>query len=97
MNKVAKSIKEAIRSRYAWPGGYPLALLMSDGECMCMKCAKAEYKLIARAARDNDKRSGWMPEAAFINWEDDSLFCANCDGLIESAYGDDDDDSRIDN
>ena len=31
MVKVDKSIKQAIRDKYAWPGGYPLYLLTSDG------------------------------------------------------------------
>ena len=63
-----------------------MALLMTDGECLCMDCARTEYKLIARSNRDNS-RDGWAPETVFINWEDTELYCAHCNNAIESAYG----------
>ncbi len=83
--KVPTAIKEAIRSQYAWPGGYPLYLVTSDGECLCMGCGKKEYRQIVWAIRHNTS-DGWKVEAAAINWEDPDLFCAHCDNRIESAY-----------
>jgi len=83
-------LRNAIRTKYAWPGGYPMALMMLDGECICMDCAKKEYRQIARENRVKqwpDKQ--WTPVDVFINWEDTDLVCAHCNGAIESAYGND--------
>lgn len=85
---IAKSIelRKAIRAKYAWPGGYPMFLVMSDGEALCMDCARKEYKQIAYANRHNS-RDGWRVEGAEINYEDNDLYCAHCSARIESAYG----------
>ena len=90
--KTALSIKlrEAIRAKYAWPGGYPMYLVMADGEALCMDCARKEYKLIARATRDNRicaLRDQWLVVGADVNWEDESLTCCHCNSQIEPAYG----------
>ena len=82
----SRELRDAIRTRYAWPGGYPMAVLMDDGTAVCMDCAKSEYKQIAHSNRHNI-RDGWMPEAVFINWEDVDCYCAHCNKQIESAYG----------
>ena len=82
------NLRQAIRSKYAWPGGYPLFLVMTDGGALCMDCARAEYKQIARSNRDN-ARDGWTPAGAEINWEDASLYCDHCSKRIESAYAED--------
>lgn len=84
-----QSVKNAIRDKYAWPGGYPMYLIMSDGEALCVDCGRSEYKLICRATIQRDL-SGWSAVAADINYEDNDLFCAHCSAKIESAYGDDD-------
>ena len=31
----------------------------------------------------------WRIESYGINWEDDSMWCDNCDEQVESAYGGD--------
>lgn len=88
MTNIQKSIelRKAIRAKHAWPGGYPMFLVMSDGECLCMECARKEYKQIAYSNRHN-LRDGWRSEAADINWEDTEMYCAHCNTKIESAYG----------
>ena len=83
--KVPAAIKEAVRSKYAWPGGYPLFLITSDGAALCCDCAKQEYKQIAYSIRHN-LRDGWRVEAADVNWEDPDLYCDHCSKRIESAY-----------
>jgi len=50
--------KHAIRNRYAWPGGYELAIVMTDGELMCCGCAARNWRLIADSTR-HDPRDGW--------------------------------------
>ena len=89
---ILANVKSAIRMPYAWPGGYPLAVLMSDGECLCVKCAHSEFRLIADSTIRN-ARDGWRAMASDINWEDSSLYCAHCNEPIESAYGDDESES----
>lgn len=80
--------KDVARKPFAWPGGYPKYLVMTDGGCLCPACVRSEFALIARADRTGCGISGWEPAAADINWEDESLFCDHCNKQIESAYGD---------
>jgi hypothetical protein len=86
MTKDTKSIKEFIRQPFAWPGAYPMALLMADGEVLCHKCSHENFKQISYAATHSHAGS-WEPCAPFINWEDEDLFCCHCDEKIASAYG----------
>ena len=77
---------------YAWPGGYPLHFVMSDGESLSFKAAKSERRLILEALADHASGnryefSGWRPVALEINWDDCELYCAHSGELIESAYG----------
>ena len=37
-----KELREAIRTPYAWPGGYKTIIILSDGEAICHECAKKE-------------------------------------------------------
>jgi len=41
-----KELKQAIRSKYAWPGGYEIFGITSDGACLCTDCMKKEFKSI---------------------------------------------------
>ena len=85
---VLKDVKNAARNKYAWPGGYPLHVITSDGGCLCAGCVKAEFRLIADSViRGID--DGWRAIGADINWEQE-ISCDHCGNAIESAYGDDD-------
>jgi hypothetical protein len=84
--EIMKEVRRAIKEPYAWPGGYPLFLIMSDGGALCMKCAKKNEKLI-RSSTLSGYKDGWNTWGPDINWEDTNLFCDNCNKLIESAYG----------
>jgi hypothetical protein len=85
--------RRAIRvGPYAWPGGYPVFFVMSDGESLSFKAAKSERRLILEALADHasgnrHESSGWRPIALEINFEDSRLYCAHSGELIESAYG----------
>lgn len=76
------------RDTFAWPGGYPIYYLAKDCEPICANCANKEEFLIA----DTDDKQ-WYIVAQKINWEDTSLQCAHCNKQIESAYGDNGDNS----
>lgn len=79
-------IKSFIRRHYAWPGGYPLTLFLSDGECLCPKCTKTHFREIVGALKRNEP-SGWKPMAVDVIWESDyEIFCAQCNEPIEIAY-----------
>lgn len=85
-HSVLYQVKRAARDRYAWPGGYPLVVVMSDGAVLCPNCARSEFRLIARATRDNDC-SGWAAIGAEVFWEGSDEFCAHCSAAIASAHG----------
>ena len=80
--------KNLIREPYAWPGGYPKFAICSDGGCLCKKCTKEEFPIIAYSTV-NKMHDGWQIEAVVVNWEDDTLHCDHCGERIESAYAED--------
>ncbi len=84
-----KTLQEFIRAGgFAWPGGYPMALLMADGECIDAQSARENYRQIRRNMAPNECTSrDWKPETVFIHWEGDPLTCAHSGRSIESAYG----------
>lgn len=86
--KVSESneLRKQIRARYAWPGGYPMYLVMADGGSLCIDCARKGYRNIYHSLK-NDIRDGWKPEGIDVNWEQTDLFCDHCNKQIESAYG----------
>ena len=71
---------------YAWPGGYPVYFITSDGAALSFAAAKAEADNI-RESIAGDCNDGWRVVGAEINWEDASLYCDHTGARIESAYG----------
>jgi len=67
---------------YAWPGGYPLFAITSDGAALCNKCCSTERELIGTTTGSD----GWCVIALEINYEDTNLYCDHCSNQIESAY-----------
>ena len=81
--------RRAIRNgAYAWPGGYPLYFITSDGAALSFEAAKTERRNILQsiAHRTND---GWRVIGADVNWEDQELTCEHTGERIPSAYGED--------
>lgn len=92
LNTVAQILAQAksfARQPYAWPGGYPLVLVMSDGEVLCAKCTRTEFPQIARSTIQR-ARDGWQCEGVQVHWEGSDEYCAHCNTAIKSAYGDPD-------
>ena len=80
-------IKTALRNgQYAWPGGYPLYFIASDGEALSFKAVRENWREIVSAHLRGDKTGGWLIEGVNANWEDPHLFCAHTSERIESAY-----------
>jgi len=73
---------------WAWPGGYPLFFISSDGEAISFAAAKDNAALIEDAIATGDD-TGWRMVAQDINWEDGALYCAHTGERIPSAYAED--------
>lgn len=80
-------VKKAIRNPYAWPGGYPVYTLLSDGELLCPECARQNYSEIV-----SDTKGGingrWSASGSMILWEGIE-YCAHCYKKLDSAYSND--------
>lgn len=85
-----KELKKALRNGpYAWPGGYPLYFICSDGEALSFESVMQEYKHVLRDVRNKESAYGWRVIACDVNWEDENLYCAHSGKRIESAYCED--------
>lgn len=85
-----KDLKTALREGpYAWPGGYPVYFITSDGAALSFAAVRSEYRQILRAIKDHDNRSGWHVCACDINWEEAHLYCDHTGDHIPSAYSED--------
>jgi hypothetical protein len=81
-------IKDAIRNKYTWPGGYPMFFIMIDGEALSIDSAReCWYQICSAMIHNNDKQ--WQIGAIDINYEDPSLYCIHSNKRIESAYAED--------
>lgn len=81
-------LRRDIRSPYAWPGGYPMYFVTSDGAALSFATVRANLRNILEAI-SGDLHDGWQVVAADVNWEDTFLTCSHSGELIPSAYGDD--------
>ena len=82
---ILRTVKQAIREPYAWPGGYPLYIVMSDGESLSIAAAREHWRSIVHSTIYG-YGDGWAAYGAEINWESE-LYCAHTGERIESAYG----------
>ena len=88
-HKPTEQLKAFVRTKYAWPGGYPLYAVMRDGETVCHECVSHNFKQIMRDTR-RDPRSDWAFLTMGLNYEDE-LYCCNCNEPIERAYEENED------
>ncbi len=86
--KSTADFKATLRAgAFAWPGGYQLYLICSDGAPLCFDCARKEARNVLDAI-DRKDGSGWRVTCCEINYEDSELHCEHCSELIPAAYGD---------
>lgn len=71
----------------AWPGGYPVYYNTDTGEKLCSDCVNRNIRLIDESTRNGKAVYWWRLISMEINYEDESLCCANCKNKLESAYG----------
>lgn len=79
---ITRDAKNAIRAGFAWPGGYPLSLIMTDGGALCMDCARTEWRGIAH---DTVKgwRTGWDAAGVDVLWEGGNR-CDHCNACLDA-------------
>jgi hypothetical protein len=76
---------------FAWPGGYPVYYLDSDCSVLCPKCATKAYF-------DPEEDPRFKPIHGDVYYEGPSMGCDGCNSVIESAYGDPEEErNRLDN
>ena len=88
-NPSLQEIKQAIRDKYAWPGGYPLYLVCADGEALSIDAGREDWRQIVRAHLWDDMHDQWRIIGVEINYEDPALYCAHSGKRIKSAYAED--------
>ena len=87
------ALKAAIRTKYAWPGGYELFGICNDGAALCCDCMRREYYSITYSRR-HKINDGWRVVAIDSAAEYDSLVqCAHCNKTIVEDWQE----SEIDN
>lgn len=74
---------------YAWPGGYPLFFITSDGCALSFETVRENLRSVLDSIRTKCD-DGWRVIACEVNWENDDLYDDHTGKKIESAYGDDD-------
>ena len=86
-NMTTKRLKQQLRDgSYAWPGGYPLFFLTSDGGILSFGSVKENIKSVIWSMR-HKVDDGWRVIGCDVNLEDESLYCDHSGEPIESAYG----------
>ena len=68
---------------HAWPGGYAVFFIASDGGVICHDCTVAEYSNIVDSIR-RDISDSWRIVGAECSANiDGEINCGRCDGAIE--------------
>lgn len=76
-------LKAAIREPYAWPGGYEVLYITSDGDTLCNACVRANLRTILTAQHDPRDTSGWRIIAVDTTEACESYTtCAQCNRVI---------------
>lgn len=66
------------RERYAWPGGYALALVLADGGALCPDCVASEFPQISYSHRHR-LRDDWRPVGVASEADaDEGCTCDHC-------------------
>lgn len=77
-----RRLKAALRQRWAWPGGYELVYLTSDGALLCHDCVVKHLRNVLDDLKQT-RGSGWKVKA--VSYEAvsaeicDADLCSHCD------------------
>ena len=80
---IPRELASTIRAgKYAWPGGYAVFFIASDGGAICHGCTVAEYSNIVDSIR-RDISDGWRIVGAECSANiDGEINCDHCNGVI---------------
>jgi hypothetical protein len=68
---------------WAWPGGYPILYVLTDGSVICPGCAND-------TCHEKHQDPDYRIVAGEVYYEGPELWCCLCEEPIVSAYGDPD-------
>ena len=82
-NKVGRAESNEEWPSYAWPGGYTIVYVLSDGEDLCVDCMDNPHNPVHFAGASD----GWKVIDAYLAEETDgepggTICCANCTATI---------------
>jgi len=73
------------RERYAFPGGYPLALLTTDGGLLCPDCVTREFAQVSWEHR-HGCNGGFRPVRVVCGADTDGeMRCDHCDKVMQEG------------
>jgi hypothetical protein len=85
-NYTTKELKNQLRAGdHAWPGGYPLFFITSDGAALSFDAVRENIRSVLWSMR-HGVNDGWRVIGCDVNWEDPSLYCDHTGARIPSAY-----------
>lgn len=80
-------LKATLRAgAFVWPGGYPLYLILGDGEPATFDAVRANWREVVSSFAEHGARE-WRVIGCEVHWEGEPLICAMSGASIESAYG----------
>ena len=77
LNNPVHMARYIARNQYAWPGGYELCGVTSDGALLCSNCVKEEYVTIHHSTK-HAYNDGWQIVAIISEAELESVNCSHC-------------------
>lgn len=81
-----KTLKVVLRNgNYTDIGGYPLFIVDEEGDAYHVHCVRKIFKSVVKDTKNN--KGGYIMKGVAVNWECDAIYCYECHGVIESAYG----------
>ena len=69
-------------ARYQTHGGYTFAAVMADGDCICTRCVRDNYRQVFRDTRDRTDYAWQCVGLANSGETDEAEFCGPCGNLI---------------
>jgi len=84
-----RELRATLRNgEFAWPGGYPLYFVTSDGAALSFSTVRDNLRSVIDSIRSNS-RDGWRVIGCQVNWEDSELYDDHTSVRIPSAYAED--------
>lgn len=82
-------LKATLRAgEHAWPGGYPLYFITSDGAALSFEGVRENLRHVLDSIRTRSN-DGWRVVACEVNWENSAVYCDATGKHIPSAHGED--------